>query len=424
MTPTKSPSWARGAAIAASGIGRAGPGGQPGTLAALRRLGAVQIDTISVVARAHHHVLWTRNAEFRAEHIAALEAEPRRMIEYWSHAAAYLPLEDYRFCIPRMERIRAQGHEWFRAEDDAIAYVRDKIRAEGPLRAQDFEGTRGEKGWWDWKPAKRALEYLFHSGELVAVGRRGFQKVYDIAERALPSGLDLRAPSAAEMAGFYIDRAALSLGVFAAEDIAYMRKDGIEGIPDELAARLEEGRLVELRIREDKSTPPARERTAAERPYYAKPALVKRGADGPGRREGRAFVLSPFDPLIIDRKRTKRLFGYAYQLECYLPAKKREFGYFALPLLYLGPGGDATIVGLLDAKAERGRKALVVRRLSLDPPEAGDAGPSRVDFARAAAAALAEFTAFNQAESIELEQFHSADGRLERSFRAAVARLA
>jgi uncharacterized protein len=420
---------ARLAATAASGIGQDFPPGQDGTLAVLKRLGSVQIDTISVVERAHHHVLRSRNPDYGAEHIAALEAKPRRLIEYWSHAAAYLPIEDYRFCIPRMERIRVQGHEWYRADKRTTRRVLDRIRAEGPLRAQDFEGAKGGQGWWDWKPAKRALEYLFQAGDLVAVGRRGFQKVYDLAERALPPGLDLRPPTADDMAAFYLDRATLALGVFAEEDIAYMRKDGLEGIPGELATRVEEGRLVELRIADGEGARGAGSRASVDRIHYADPELL---ASDPGLPScnpaprtdgGKLVVLSPFDPLLIDRRRAKRLFGVAYQLECYLPARKREFGYFALPLLYLGPEGDATLVGRLDAKAERGRAALVAKRLSLDPPKVEGKSLSIAGFARVAAEALSGFAAFNRAEAIELERFESKNGRLERSLRAAVSRI-
>jgi uncharacterized protein len=411
MRSAINPDRARRLAVSASGIGLPFPSGAEGSLAAIRRLGSVQIDTISVVERAHHHVLWTRNPDYRPAHIDELEAEPRRIIEYWSHACAYLPVEDYRFCLPRMERIRVQGHEWFRAEKKAVALVRDRIRSEGPMRAQDFEGAKGRKGWWDWKPAKRALEYLFHSGELVAVGRRGFQKVYDLAERALPPGMDLRRPSEEEMAAHYLDRASQSLGVFAEDDVAYLRRDGLEGIGAELAARVEDGRLVRLLVGDD------------SRPRYATPELLRGRRVGP-EGEGRLFVLSPFDPLLIDRKRAKRLFGIAYQLECYLPAERREFGYFALPLLYFGPEGDATLVGRVDAKAERRRGALVARRLSLDPPRLEGRGPSAMEFARAAARELARFAAFNGAETIEIERFESEDGRLERSLRAAVARHA
>jgi uncharacterized protein len=423
MNATIHPSDARRASVHCSGIGANYPSGIEGSLAALRRLGSVQIDTISVVERAHHHVLWTRNTSYDSDHLGKLEAEPRCAIEYWSHAAAYVPIEGYRFCIPRMERIRAEGHDWFKVDKKSVHLVRRRIHTEGPMRAQDFEDVKGREGWWDWKPAKRALEYLFHAGELVAVGRRGFQKIYDLAERALPAGLDLRRPSSAEMAAFYVDHAAQTLGIFAETDVAYMRRDGIEDIPAEITARVEEGRLVKVKIAAGNNEPGVESAERAGRAFYAAPEqLAKR----PPRlaAEGALVVLSPFDPLIIDRKRSKRIFGVAYQLECYLSAGKREFGYFALPLLFLGPDGDATLVGRLDAKADRGRGVLVAKRLSLDPPKTREKDLSAAAFARIAADALADFAAFNGAGSLELERFESENGRLERSLRAAVARLA
>jgi uncharacterized protein len=403
----------RTAATTASGLDASFEGGTEGTLSALRRLGSVQIDTISVVERAHHHILWSRNPEFQARHIPELESEPRRAIEYWSHAAAYLPIEDYRFCLPRMARVRATGHEWFKAEPAAIAYVRDRIRAEGPLRAQDFaESMKGKRGWWDWKPAKIALEYLFHAGELVSLTRRGFQKIYDLAERALPGSLDLSFPSSAEMAARYVDQARSSLGVFEEGDIAYMRKDCLDGIHSELEARLESGALVGVDIVDL----PAPSRRGGLRHFYASRETLRHAAKAGQRREPRALILSPFDPLILDRKRTARIFGREFQLECYLPKSKRSFGYFALPLLYIGGSGDAGIIGLLDAKADRRGSTLIARRLTLDPHPDG-----RVVVARAVAAALREFAAFNRARKVELQAFESSDGRMERSLRAAVA---
>lgn len=394
----------RAAAVAASGIGHVARGGPQATLAALAQLGSVQIDTISVVERAHHHTLWTRNCDYLPEHISALEAEPRRAIEYWSHAAAYIPLAEYRFCLPRMQRIRERGFHWFDADSEAVAFVRERVRAEGPLRAQDFESPTKRKGWWDWKPAKIALEYLFHSGELVAIRRVGFQKVYDLSERALPAELDLSMPTAEEMASHYLDRAETSMGIFAESDIAYMREDGVERIADEVAARLESGRLLALESEGTK--------------LYANPSFLSglRRAS----REPQAYVLSPFDPLIIDRKRSSRVFGRVYQLECYLPEKKRSFGYFVLTLLYCDASGDARIVGRLDAKAERKLSLLSIKRLELDPPPEGE----RLAYAATIAEALARYAAFNGAASMELGRFDSPDGRLERSLRAALARAA
>lgn len=409
---------ARRLALEASGLVTTLGRSLDGALAAIERLGAVQIDTISVVERAHHHILWSRAPGYRQRHIERLQSEPRRIFEYWSHAAAYLPLDEYRFCLPRMERVRAEGHDWFRADPRAIAYVRDRVAAEGPLRAQDFaEPMKGKRGWWDWKPAKVALEYLFHSGELVCLRREGFQKVYDLAERCFPAALDRRFPSAAEQAARHVDRAVTSLGVFSQRDIAYLRKDGTDGIPAEIAGRVEAGDLVEFEIEELASL------TGGPAPlrFLAAPAALQAAACAPARRSARARILSPFDPAIIDRKRAQRLFGLDYQLECYLPEAKRRFGYFALPILYLDSAGGSGFVGLVDAKADRDAALLSVRRLALFPRNDGGwvgcRHPPATVLARAIGAELARFAAFNGAERTQLGVVEAEDERFEPALR-------
>jgi uncharacterized protein YcaQ len=388
---------ARRIAARAAGLGRPFAAGDAGAGEAIRHLSAVQIDTISVVERAHHHILWSRVPRYAQAQLGRLEAEPRRIIEYWSHAAAYLPIKEYRYCLPRMERVRSRGHDWFEADAKTVAMVRERIAAEGPLRVQDFEGPRrGSTGWWDWKPAKVALEYLFHSGELVSRGRAGFQKRYDLAERALPPDLDLRRPSVQEMAAYYVDVAARALGAFTEADVAYRRRDLVDGIPDEIAQRVEAGSLVELRLAGSE----------AGKSWYAPPELLDEA--GSGGERARVFVLSPFDPLVIDRRRTKRLFGVEFQIECYLPAQRRNFGYFALPLLFRDSDGATSFAGRLDAKADRGRETLILRRLSVS----GISPRRRVSFAAALAAELRRYAVFNGCGSLGLGLVEAEDPAL------------
>ncbi|HRY53832.1 MAG TPA: crosslink repair DNA glycosylase YcaQ family protein [Spirochaetia bacterium] len=412
---------ARRLALGASGLlpqasagGEAFPRGAAGAAAAIGRLGSVQIDTISVVERAHHHVLWSRVPGYRLDAIPRLEGEPRLVFEYWSHAAAYLPLGEYRFCLPRMDRIRAEGHQWFRADQKAVAYVRDRIRAEGPLRAQDFaEPMKGARGWWDWKPAKIALEYLFHAGELFCLRRVGFQKLYDLAERSLPPSLELAFPDAREQAARHVDRAAASLGIFAPREVAYLRKDGVAGIPEEIEARLESGSLVRVEVEG------LAERSGRPLELLAEPAALEAAAAPPATRP-RARILSPFDPAIIDRKRAARLLGLDYQLECYLPEAKRRFGYFALPILYVDGSGGSGFVGLADAKAEREEGLLRLCRLAVAAPGAwaGRRRPSASALASAIAAELRRFAAFNGAARVELGKVEAEDARFEPALEA------
>ena len=369
--------------------------------AALERLGYVQIDTISVVERAHHHVLWSRDRSYRPSVLPALEAEPRQAFEYWAHAAAYLPLSDYRYCLPRMRRIASEGHEWFPSDRRVVDWVRDRIRAEGPLRSQDFESDGARGPWWDWKPAKAALEYLFQSGELMVASRPGFQKLYDLAERVLPPGTDTSFPSDEEMGDWYVRRAAVALGVFTLRDIAYQRKDGTTGIAAALARACEAGSLqpciVQAPVGGEGVAAATFSATAGSGEKSVKSwcasGLLPRFA-GYGKPDFRdhdvrpARILSPFDNLLIDRKRARRIFGLEYTIECYVPAARRKFGYFALPVFYQG-----SAVGLIDCKADRKNGILLVKRAGFDWGADPAGGPD--GFAGAFATELGLFAEFN-----------------------------
>ena len=369
--------------------------------AALDCLGYVQIDTISVVERAHHHVLWSRDRDYRPSMLPALEEEPRRAFEYWAHAAAYLPMSDYRYCLPRMRRIAADGHEWFPSDQRIEDWVRDRIRAEGPLRSQDFESEGARGPWWDWKPAKAALEYLFQSGELMVAARPGFQKLYDLAERVLPSDTDTTFPSEEEMGDWYVRRAASALGVFALRDIAYQRKDGTAGIAAALARAGEAGSLQSCVVQataEDKGAIVATTARIAGGgktvvKSWCSSGLLSLYADSrqvaAGDYDARPVrILSPFDNLIIDRKRASRIFGLEYTIECYVPAAKRRFGYFALPVFYRGMP-----VGLIDCKADRKNGLLLVKRAGFDWGLEPMRGPD--GFAEAFSTELGSFADFN-----------------------------
>jgi uncharacterized protein YcaQ len=393
---------ARRIALRASGLLSVNDGSAVSTRDIVRRLGSVQIDTINVIERAHHHILWSRVPQYKQGDIQRLEREPRRIFEYWSHAAAYVPIEYYRFSMARMERIRAQGHEWFDVTPATVSRVSDRIRAEGPLRAADFKESRpGEGGWWSWKPAKIALEYLFHAGEIVVLTRKAFQKIYDLAERVMPDSLGESAPSPGELAAHYVDMAVSALGIFAEREVAYMRKDGKEGIPAEIASRVEAGRLLGLRL--------------DGRTYYCSPAALTEGESFEGESEPSIAILSPFDPLIIDRRRAARILGCSYTLECYLPESKRTFGYFALPIIFTDAKGRSSFAGLMDAKTERREKTLVVKRLTLRP--------GGREFIAALSGAIARFAAFNGSERIEITRVDCEQARLERSLRLAVSKL-
>ena len=210
--------------------------GLAGVEKALKQLGYIQIDTISVVARAHHHTLFTRVSKYQEPMLNRLVGQ-RRAFEYWCHAASYLPIREYRFALPMMHAI-GRGELWGRRCDEKLRlWVRDRIRAEGPLFARDFEDPREQrKGWWDWKPAKRALEQLFMEGELMSVERQGFQKRYDLVERFLPADVDTSEPTADEHADYVIDVGLTAHGFGTEKTVAYFRRDARVRTADPSAA--------------------------------------------------------------------------------------------------------------------------------------------------------------------------------------------
>jgi uncharacterized protein YcaQ len=373
---------ARRLLVAAQGLGGDWklPAGAEGAAQVVERLGYVQIDTIAVVERAHHHVLWTRHPGYQTAHLDELLSRDRRVFEYWAHAAAYLPMRDYRFYLPRIRYFAEEHHarQWLAEHRGLAEKVLERIRAEGALAAADFEHPGERRGpWWDWKPAKRALEYLFWSGRLMIAGRRHFQRLYDLSERVLPPDLDTSMPSPEESARFAARRGLQSQGLATAK-----QKDGLSS-PQEVGRALAE--LAEA----GEAVPVQVEGLEKER-FYAWKSLL--AAPRPRRRQ--VHLLSPFDNLVIDRRRAAQFFGFEYRIECYTPAAKRQYGYFTLPVLW----GEA-LVGRLDPKAERREGVFRVKNLVLEPGFAADEA-----FHAALARKLRAFAAFHGCGEVAVEK--------------------
>jgi uncharacterized protein len=358
------------------------PQGAAGALAVIERLGYVQLDTIAVVERAHHHTLWTRVPGYAPPHIEELLAQ-RRVFEYWGHAASVLPMGDYRYYLPLMRRHRERPDAWTREkmqdQHGVAEEVLRRIRDEGPLRSSHFESARGGSGWWDWKPAKAALESLFWRGELMISARQGFQRIYDLTERVLPPGTDTREPDNAELGRFAVRRALQAMGVAREKDIAGYLRLGAAAVPAALREMLAAGDVAQLRVAGQPHT------------YYALTGALE-GLAQLRRTKPRLHILSPFDNSVIHRDRLLRLFDYDYTIECYTPAPKRKYGYFSLPIVW----GEA-FVGRLDAKAERKQGVLAVRGLWLE-----DNFSVSDEFTAALAAKLREFARFNGCEEVQL----------------------
>jgi hypothetical protein len=318
--------------IALSAQGLRGPrpssGGVP---ALLRRLGAVQLDTISVLARSHELVAYARLGAIGRDRVErAYWGKGSATFEYWSHAACVLPLEDWPAYAFKRRQWLAKGKRWHSVESRGSAPDRvvARLRSEGPLTANQLGGAKKGGPWWDWSETKIGAEWLLDIGEVVCRERRGFQRVYDLAERAIPDDLREQDWSDEECARHLVAVGGRALGVGTEADLATYH-----GLPRPLVrAVLESSGLTKVSVE------------GWDRPAYADSvALAALGA----RESGRSVLLSPFDSLIWYRERVERLFGVRHRLEAYTPKEKRQFGYFAMPVL-----GGTRLVGLVDPGRE------------------------------------------------------------------------
>lgn len=353
---------ARRLALAAQGLtgpsrrSRNGPAGAAALRGVLRRVGAIQIDSINVVARSHELVLAARGGAHDPAAFERLVYRRHAGFEYWGHAASFLPIETYRLFLPRMARLAASTRGWFADVRRKHAGLYDpilaRIRAEGPLAASDFrEETGPRRGtWWDWAPAKHVLEDLFDRGVLMVHDRVRFERRYDLAERVLPPGLDLTPPSSHEAAVELTVLAARALGVATAADLADYFRLGFQQAKPALAEALASGLLREVAVR-----------------GWQKPGYVEPGTPVPRRADHAPVLLSPFDSLVWRRERTERLFGFHYRLEVYVPPAKRQFGYYTMPVL---AGGR--LVARVDPKHDRKQGVLLLRGLTVEDGIAAD----------------------------------------------------
>jgi uncharacterized protein YcaQ len=377
------------------------PKGKKGTAGIIHKLGYIQIDTISVINRAHHHILWTRNNNYSEKHLHDLQAKDKLIFEYWTHAMSFIPMEDYRYSLPRMINFRKPKSKWlkhrFNQSKKYFDYVLDMIKNEGELSSSDFENDTGKKGgtWWEWKPTKTALEYLFWQGDLMISERKNFQKFYDLRERVLPGNIDTTMPSNKELSRYFIKHALTSLGVASEKEILKYMQPGKSTVSDlqivDKAAMKktidelhESGELISLLIEEDHKTV-----------NYAFPesgnVITKRK-----KAASQIHLLSPFDNLIIQRERTKRLFNFDYAIECYLPPSKRKYGYFVVPILWKNK-----FAGRLDPKADRQNETLIINNLVFE-----DDFQDYEEFIFLFSQKLKSFAEFNYCKKILIKKSH------------------
>ena len=319
------------------------------TAAAVEHLGYVQIDTINVIERCHHHVLWNRIPEYRRADLRQAQSVDKSVFEYWTHALSYVPAKDLRFFIPAMKRHRREGHKWLASVKPAdLRKVMRLIRRDGALTIRDIDDdvlVDKEHLWASRKPSKRALQLAFYEGRLTISERNGMLKTYELMTRHFGWDKPPKGASARETTGYLLDRALRAQGVVSLDSICHL------DAPSKAQVR----RLIDARVRRGELEPVALEGSGKQE-HWARPETLENiGGDAPGL----LHILSPFDPLIIQRKRTHLFFDYEHRFEAYMPRAKRVLGYFALPVL----AGDA-IVAALDLKTDRKNRKLLVQKWS------------------------------------------------------------
>ena len=321
-----------------------GPGATP---AAVEHLGYVQIDTINVIERSHHHILYSRIPTYRREHLRQAQTVDKTVFEYWTHALSYVPAADIRYFLPTMRRHRRDPVRWFHSvKKEDLRRVLARIRREGPLTIRDIDDdvlVDKEHPWASRKPSKRALQLGFFNGSVTVSERTGMLKTYELLERHF--GWDKRpaAASEREVLEYLLDRALRAQGIVSLESICHLNTRHKPGVRRLIASRARRGELVPVAVE-----------GVARSEFWARPEVLD---EAPGASSGLVHLLSPFDPLVILRKRLQIFFDYEHRFEAYVPEDKRQFGYFALPVLV-----DDVIVAAIDLKTDRAGGKLLIRK--------------------------------------------------------------
>jgi uncharacterized protein len=378
-----------------------------GVAAMLRRVGAVQLDTISVLARSHELVAYARLGPVPREQIEQAYWHPAKpaAFEYWAHAACVLPLEQWPYFAFRRRAFRARGMRWHQSHRETGEKVLARLRAEGPLTATQLGGAKGGGPWWDWSDVKIAVEWLLDTGDVICVRRTGWRRVYDLPERVLSGELLDPDPADLECLAYLAGVAASALGVVTHSDLVDYHRLNIltseKGQHTRLVteAALAAGLIPVAIVGEGAGAGRGRAAVA-----WADPAALAQAGD---RGRHRVTLLSPFDSLVWDRKRTLRMFSFEHSLEAYVPKHKRVHGYFTMPLL---AGGR--LAGRVDPARDRG--TLVARKVSLE----------RAAAAEPMAEALREAASWVGCDDVRLEQIEPAEhaGRLTAALRGALVK--
>jgi len=320
--------------------------GPEATPAAIRHLGYVQIDTIHVIERCHHHILFTRIPEYRREHLQRAQSLDKTVFEYWTHALSYIPAEDLRYYVRAMRRYWRQRHVWFtNVKVNEIRKVLTRIRKDGALTIRDIDDdvlVEKDHAWASRKPSKRALQLAFFKGLVTVSQRAGMLKTYELMGRHF--GLERLPPAASVVATneYLVDRALRAQGIVSVESICYLNAAHKRGVQSVIQRRVRRKELVPVDLE-----------GAGKWQHWARPETLERRLGD----SELVHILSPFDPLINQRKRAQLILDYEHRFEAYVPKAKRVFGYFACPVL-LGE----QVVAAIDLKTDRERQKLLIQQ--------------------------------------------------------------
>jgi uncharacterized protein YcaQ len=393
---------ARRVALAAQGLGVPKPARvtKRHLLATIQRLGLLQIDSVNVLVRAHYFPPFSRIGPYPTAWLDDLAYRKRRLFEYWGHAASLIPVDLFSSFRWRMERAK-QGIGVYRgwvnfAKNNAglIQEVLEQIRQHGPAGAGDVEKAIKQEqlakkaGWWEWSDSKTALEWLFWSGQVTTSTRRNFERVYDLTERVYPHLYNGDVPDLAIAQRELVATAARALGVATENDLSDYFRLKINETRPRIRELVEAGELLEVKVES-----------------WRQPAYLSSSARIPRSLEAGTF-LSPFDPLLWERKRTERLFGFRYRIEIYTPAPQRQHGYYVLPFLF-----GQNFVARLDLKADRTNNVLRVVGAFAEPQT------EPKNFVHAVAAELQSMAAWLGLEKIAISKY----GDLAPMLRSALA---
>ncbi|MES2828088.1 MAG: crosslink repair DNA glycosylase YcaQ family protein [Bacteroidota bacterium] len=352
----------------------------------IEHLGFVQLDTNYVVERAHHHVMFARVPDYEVSWLAEL-CEEGRVFEYFTSDAGYLPMHDFRYSLPVKEAFRLQRKPLSRSEINLMQQILDQVERDGAVKVGDFENDRVEasNGWWDWRPAKVALERLYLDGDLMIKRDKKFHKSYDVPLNLVPLETEMTMPTAVAFARFVILRTLKALGICSLKEMAW-RARRIKGnlLKIELEKMVLEGELKLVSVEGVKG-----------------PLYMLADQDVEVVISDEVFILSPFDILNVFRHRLRDFFNFDYQIECFVPAPKRLYGYFSLPIL----AGDV-FIARMDAKADRKNKVLIVHNIHFEDVLLIDKVIKKFT------SALKAFVAFNQCYDIKFNRSNH-EGYLE-----------